>query len=139
MGFLWYFYDMSMYGALHRNDVKRVSGRCLTSQVLKCSVMDLGLVAQLASAVALGWLIRSGLDTPIPERPCSCACACHCVSSIGGGTWLAVVAFLFLLVLVGWGWALIWLKKGPEQVVQPSPKGRKGVYGVTGKILSLTG
>lgn len=92
--------------------------------------MDTAVIPTHLWAVALGWFIRHLAEKPQEERPCQCHCRCSCVSE--GGAFLALVALCF----GGFIWWWLSRKEVPAVV---SPKDKKGVWGVSGKVLSLTG
>ena len=99
--------------------------------------MDVGTLPSHLWAVILGWGLRAFFERPsIPEeRPCICRCSCSCVSE---GTGYSFLALVFILVL-GLGLTAAWFFVKKETAGSASPKGRKGVFGVSGKVLSLTG
>lgn len=100
--------------------------------------MDYGLVSTLTVSFGLGWLTRFCLEPQPLEKPCACSCICQCLSSSGPGFWLLGGLVLVLLGMVAFlGYHLVFAKNSVPAV--GSPKGRKGVYGVSGKVLSLTG
>ena len=92
-------------------------------------------LALVAAGVA-GWQLRSGLE-PEPSV-CKCACACHCACELGFTSGLWILIFFLICGCLGLGvflWDRLW--NCPTQSPSPS-KGRKGVFGSTGK-LSLLG
>ena len=91
-----------------------------------------------AVAFCIGWTARALQSDPICS-PCQCLCQCNCAceSSLGVGT------ILILLIGVGilGGLATLWYHRVYlSQTTSPtSAKGRKGVFGTQGKVLTLTG
>ena len=102
--------------------------------------MDFGSLASLVSAFALGWFARCASESPPLERPCSCACACHCVSNWGFGIWAFGLVFLAIWIISAGVVIFFWVSSKRDKVSSPqgSSKGKKGILGVTGKVLSLT-
>ena len=95
-----------------------------------------------ACALIAGWGLRGFLVQPSPQlsTPQPCACTCQCVLSEpvqSPGT--AIV--IFCLLLLGIAFFALW---GSHFRVQEVPqkgftKGSKGVHGIAGKALPLTG
>ena len=99
--------------------------------------MDPGLAPSHLWALILGWGLRAFFEKPpiLEERPCICHCGCSCVSEGSGFPFVALAIFL----VIGSGLAIAWFFWKKETTGVASPKGRKGVFGVSGKVLSLTG
>ena len=98
--------------------------------------------ASVALGFGVGWGIRglAVVERPaVPVVPCSCHCGCQCISSIGIGTWIGVAVTICLVV---GSFVALWFVLGnrpKEETFQSPVKGKKGAYGVSGKVLTLTG
>lgn len=116
------------------------------SRFFWCSdrVMDTHAVVGACALIA-GWGLRGVLVQPAPQTsaPQPCACTCQCVLSepvqSPGTTLVAIV--IFCLVTLGIAGFALW---GSHFRVQEVPqkgytKGSKGVHGIAGKALPLTG
>ena len=99
--------------------------------------MEPGSVPSHLWALILGWGLRAFFEKPIvpEEKPCICRCSCSCVSE-GSGFPYVILAVILLFAV---GLAVSWIFFRKEATGPVSPKGRKGVFGVSGKVLSLTG
>ena len=109
--------------------------------ILKCLRVECVMETHLtvgAVAFCIGWTTRA-LQSDSICSPCQCLCQCNCAceSSLGVGT------ILILLIGVGilGGLATLWYHRVYlSQTTSPtSAKGRKGVFGTQGKVLTLTG
>jgi len=101
--------------------------------------MDFGLGTAVVVAFGAGWVTRLTFEPKPVEKPCSCACTCRCEESSNPGFWLLGGILLVVIAVVGFlVFHVFYPKVNPPSSVG-SPKGRKGVYGISGKVLSLTG
>ena len=93
----------------------------------------------ISSGIGLlvGWLARSYYqDAPHPCQ-CNCHCGCACESTLSISSLLIIFLFGAAVVIVGF---LAVNQKELVPAVSDTPrKGTKGVYGSTGKVLTITG
>ena len=85
-----------------------------------------------------GWICRGLQQQPVPlPNPCACHCGCECIST--GSSFGPIIVTLVCLVSTAGGIAFwfLSLKVHPEPFYQP--KGKKGSYGVSGNVLTITG
>ena len=95
------------------------------------------IVSQVVAVIAAGvggWHLRRSVEPEAPTCQCSCACHCSCELGLSTGSWL------IFLVLSGLGLVgiLIYYKSASETpLVTPPSKGKRGVFGGTGKLSIL--
>ena len=99
--------------------------------------METHITVAVAS-LAIGWVTRALQREE--AAPCRCQCGCNCESSLSLGSFLILGVGLVALVFIG---LVIWLvshnsSKDSFQTGFSATKGKKGVFGVVGKTLTIT-
>ena len=92
----------------------------------------------VVGSVVFGWILREQfvVEPKEPKCNCGCQCGCHCEGGILFPLLLTLVATSLL------GAAGFWLFKSKAERIEDSSnwgKGKKGVFGSAGKVLTLTG
>jgi len=95
----------------------------------------IGCVTFLAGWTIRGWQ-HSAPQIP-PPNPCACHCGCECISS-GNSAGPFVLALAILFAVAG-GVAFWFLNQKSHQEPIYQSKGKKGSFGVSGKVLTITG
>ena len=101
-------------------------------------------LAVASAAVAIGWTLRGGPATfqtssvPVPG-PCHCHCDCSCTESRDSSFFylLLIIGLVLLIGLLIFGFLLHSHSKNLKPTVG-SPKGGKGVQGVSSRFLQIT-
>lgn len=91
----------------------------------------------LVTGFAVGWQSRGEVRVEAPPCSCACHCGCHCTASLGASIWL-VIALFALSAVFGGLWFLNQRSPGQSEVFPSPSKGKKGVFGQTGKVLTIT-
>ena len=90
-----------------------------------------------------GWIAKTSSYHPPPvplPAPCSCGCHCICECWQGSLVWIALTALCSIGLLVFWViQSKHFSKESAVPVVESPVKGKKGVFGQQGKVLTLTG
>ena len=96
----------------------------------------LGAVS-LSLGFVIGWQAKPAAKEEIAPCSCACHCGCKCEAALSGSLLLGFGIVLIVILGVG---ALLFLNRPLAAVeTEPNPaKGKKGVFGQTGKVLSLT-
>ena len=98
--------------------------------------MDDRIVLTIGSLI-VGWLVRGQFQAE-PKEP-KCHCGCHCGSHCEGGpSFLLTIVVAILVILGGSSYWLIKIKPEPIGETATWSKGKKGVFGQAGKVLTLT-
>ena len=95
--------------------------------------METHLAVGLIS-LSVGWISRAVQREAPPS--CVCHCGCACESTFGWGIWALFLVILIGLLIIGCLGAYFVFSREP--VSSPNQKGRKGVFGAQGKVLTLT-
>ena len=100
------------------------------------STGDSGAVS-LSLGFVIGWQAKPAAKEEIAPCSCACHCGCKCEAALSGSLLLGFGIVLIVILGVG---ALLFLNRPLATVeTEPNPaKGKKGVFGQTGKVLSLT-
>ena len=98
--------------------------------------VTLGAVS-LSLGFILGWQAKPVVKDEVTPCSCACHCGCKCESALSGSFLLGLVIILF--VICGIGCIIFFNRPVVTSETELNPgKGKKGVFGQTGKVLSLT-
>lgn len=98
--------------------------------------MDTNYLTVTAVSLIVGWLVRSHLVKEALPCACSCHCGCECVSS--SNLPLLILGIVFGGVLLAGFFLLRQETEAPARSPDGPSKGRRGVFGREGKVLTLT-
>ena len=90
----------------------------------------------LCIGVVIGWQAKGDVRVDPPPCACACHCGCQCESSL---SWTTALCFLVVLGVIGLIAVLTVQSKTAAETFPSPSKGKKGVFGQTGKVLSITG